>query len=180
MSTPAWLRRWQRESQQAWQRLAPRERRLVSVGGIVLALVLVWLMLFEPAWNTVQRWRAALPELNAQAAQLDTILAEVRELQRNQGHGLEVGPELTASLEDSLERAGLADRTTLAEPGAGTWTVTLDQAPVAATLTWLQTLPFELRLRASAIDLARAEGPDGRQLAGRLSGEITLSAGAEP
>lgn len=171
---PAWWQRLQRDSQQAWQRLAPRERTLVSLGGLVVGLAIVWLLLFEPAWNTVQRWRTTLPQLNAQAAQLDAILAEARELQRSAGAGQLPLAEVGAAITESLQRAGLASTASVTQTEPERWQVTLEQAPVGATLGWLQTLPFELRLPATEVLLERAAGPDGRRLAGRLSGHIIV------
>lgn len=177
---PSWWPRLHRETTTAWQRLAPRERRLLSLGGVVIALAFIWLVLFEPAWTTVRRLEASLPQLHAQSAQLDAILLEARELQRlGGGQGLPAD-QMLDEISASLERAGLAGVSLLsADKPQGPWEVIVESAPVAATLQWMQSLPFELRLRVLELDLQRAQGPDGRQLAGRLSGRLLLDTAQE-
>ncbi|MGE4337319.1 MAG: type II secretion system protein GspM [Pigmentiphaga sp.] len=181
-AAPAWWLGLRRQWDQSWQRLAPRERRLVALAATVAGLAIVWLLLFEPAWQSVNRWRSALPQLSAQAAQLDAILREARDLQRQAGKGQADASGMAEALDDSLLRAGLADVATLSQPAADRWTVALEHAPVVPTLEWLQTLPFELRLQAEGASLQRSADADGRLLAGRLSGEIQLllPAGAAP
>ncbi|MCK9509902.1 MAG: type II secretion system protein M [Pigmentiphaga sp.] len=181
-AAPSWWLGLRRQWDRSWQRLAPRERRLVILAAAVAGLALVWLMLFEPAWQAVNRWRSALPQLSAQAAQLDAVLRETRELQRQAGRGQADASGMAGALEESLLRAGLADVATLSQPAADRWSVALEQAPVLPTLEWLQALPFELRLQAEGVSLQRSADADGRVLAGRLSGEIQLRlpAGAAP
>lgn len=171
---PAWWPRLQREAQQSWSRLAPREQRLLGLCGVVVLLAIVWLVLFEPAWNTVRRLNTAMPQLHAQSAQLDAILSEARELQ-GQADRQGITQDLPQEITTSLQRAGLAGFSRLAdESNNGPWRIELEAAPVAATFGWLQSLPFELRLRATELALQRAVGPEGRQLAGRLNGYLVI------
>lgn len=158
-----------------WQRLAPRERRLVSLAATVVAAAAVWLLLLEPALKTVTRLQATLPALRAQAAQVDVIIAEAQGLSREAGIGATLAPS-TAALTDSLRRAGLIDTATLDALDSRTWEVGFAQTPMEPILLWLRDLPFELRLRATRADLGRSAGDDGKPVAGLVSGAVTLSA----
>ncbi len=170
----AWTSARQRASRE-WQRLAPREQRLVSLAALVAGAALLWMLAFEPAWNSVQTLRDRLPQLRAQSAQLDTILTEIRELQAGTTSGALPVAEVPAALEDSLRRAGLDATATVSQATPDTWDVHLNEAPVSPVLQWLQTLPYELRLATPQVELARAENAEGRQLAGRLTGRIVVA-----
>ena len=43
---------------QRWQLTTPRERRIVIAGAVLLAVVVVWLLLFDPARAGRHRVRA--------------------------------------------------------------------------------------------------------------------------
>jgi general secretion pathway protein M len=63
-----------------WQALAPRERRLLALGGGVVALFILWLLFIAPAWHTVREAPAKLDHLDAQLQQMQRLAAEGREL----------------------------------------------------------------------------------------------------
>src|SRR5690606_41127517 len=60
-----------------WRALSGRERRLVGVAAIALALGGLWLLGVEPALRQVVRWEAEIPKLRSQAQALEQVLAEV-------------------------------------------------------------------------------------------------------
>lgn len=162
-------------STRAWQRLAPREQRMLTLAGVVVLAALLWLVAFEPAWKSVNTLQHRLPQLRAEAAQLDSILVEIRELQAGTTGGTLTTAEVPPALADSLRRAGLEANTSINQTSPESWEVSLHEAPVAPVLDWLQTLPFELRLNTPVVALARSEGPEGQVLAGRFSGHIVVN-----
>ncbi|HET9643377.1 MAG TPA: type II secretion system protein GspM, partial [Burkholderiaceae bacterium] len=52
LALPPRLAAWQAPLRARWQAMAPRERRLVLVCGIVLLLGLLWLVALQPALRT--------------------------------------------------------------------------------------------------------------------------------
>lgn len=171
---PPWLLQARRTAAGHWARLAPRERRLVSLAAAVAGLTLVWLLLLEPALQATQRLRQSLPALRAQAAQVDAVVREARTLQR-QGGGAATPQALQSDLEASLAMAGLTDVASIAALEPGQWQVTVQQAPAQALIQWLQSLPFELRIQASHVTLHRPTRDNGAVLSGMLSGTVTLA-----
>lgn len=167
-----WLR-LQRNASVQWQRLAPRERRLVTLAALVTGAAIIWLVLFEPAWNTLQRVRTELPSLRGQAAQLDTILAESRALQQRVGTAGTATPGEEA-ITGSLTRAGLQAHMVVTHEANG-WLVTLEQAPIEPTLMWLRDMPAELRLEAAHAALQRPAGDQGQTITGVVTGTILLA-----
>jgi len=176
---PEWLDQTQRNAGLYWQRLAPRERRLVRLAAVVVAAALIWLVLLEPAIETTNRLRTNLPTLRAQAAQVEVVIAEARELGRQAGTGATFAPSTTA-LVGSLRRAGLEATTTVIALDAVNWEITFAGASMEAILLWLRDVPFELRLRATEADLSRSPGEDGQPVAGLVSGTATLAAAESP
>lgn len=173
-AAPAWWTQARGQGARHWQRLAPRERRLVSWAGAVATIALVWVFAVEPAWQTVTRLGTGLPALRAQAAQVDALLAEARTLQGATAGGIATDT-LPAELADSLRRAGLADTVRLSETDGDTWTARVDAAPIAPLMTWLQDLPFVLRVQPVGVALSRPAGDDGRPQSGVVSGDIELA-----
>ncbi|AIY43764.1 General secretion pathway protein M [Collimonas arenae] len=72
---------------QAWDRIATpagaywaqrnqRERRLLSVAGVVILLAIIYLLLLDPALNGRSRLQKDLPALRQQAAELQSLTAK--------------------------------------------------------------------------------------------------------
>jgi len=80
MALPASLAQWQAPLRARWQAMATRERRLVSIAGVVLVLFLAWLLLLQPALRTVREAPAKLDRLDTQLQEMQRLAAESREL----------------------------------------------------------------------------------------------------
>ena len=65
---------------QKWAAMAPRDRRVLVIAGVFLLVILVWQLLFEPAWQGTRRLQKTLPALRADVAKMDRMAAEVGEL----------------------------------------------------------------------------------------------------
>jgi general secretion pathway protein M len=63
-----------------WRALAPRERRLLSVLGVLLAVLLVWLIAVRPALRTLREAPVEIDRLEAQLQRMQRLAAEAREL----------------------------------------------------------------------------------------------------
>jgi general secretion pathway protein M len=64
----------------AWQGLMPRERRLLILGGVALAVLLSWWWVIDPAIKVRKNMRQQLPELRAQSMQMRMLAQEVATL----------------------------------------------------------------------------------------------------
>jgi general secretion pathway protein M len=70
-----------RESAQAhWSRLAPRERRLVTVAGALLGVCLLWFLAVAPAWRTLREVPPQREALEQQLQQMQALAAEAQTL----------------------------------------------------------------------------------------------------
>ena len=136
---------------QRWQALDARERRGVVLAASVVLLALLWWLAIAPVIPT---WRSAPAEhrrLDAQIARMQSLQTEARQLQSattltaNQARQ-QLESSMTQQLGTSAKLAVLGERAT----------VTLTNAPAAATQQWLaqvranaHAIPVELRLSAN-------------------------------
>jgi general secretion pathway protein M len=64
----------------AWQGLMPRERRLLMLGGVALAVLLSWWWVIDPAIKMRKKMQQQLPELRAQSMQMRVLAQEAATL----------------------------------------------------------------------------------------------------
>jgi len=160
-----------------WRRMTVREQRLVLALCLLAGLALIYLMLIQPAWRTLDRHAQELPGLRAQAARVDALVQESLALggQRN----ARIAPQaLQNELAASLTRAALGGAytvTALEEPDAHRWQIGLTEVTAAALFDWMGNAPSQLRLTLIQVDLTRAVGTSGKALPGKASGTLVLT-----
>jgi general secretion pathway protein M len=161
----------------AWQQRSARERRLLSVAALLLAALLLWRIGLRPALDTIRHARQQLPVLQAQAAQLSTVIIEAQALGR-QRIGTLPADATAQALQEGLHGAGLDGVSQFsALPGAAAgkaqWRVSFTRAPAGRVMAWLAGLPAIAQVQVGALGLARSV-VDGRERPGLLSGEVML------
>jgi len=159
----------------AHQRLAPRERRLVTAAAVLGGGALLFLLAIEPAWKSMRALQAELPALRVQAATVADLASRARALQRGASAGPAALPA-DAEVEASLQQTGMAaDQWAIERRDAGSLTLRFDAASAASALGWLDSAPRDWRLTLSELALVRPRDADDRRLPGRLSGTAVLS-----
>ncbi|MPT28462.1 MAG: type II secretion system protein M [Achromobacter sp.] len=163
-------------ARQRYQALAPRERRLVTGTGLLLALALVFTLLVEPALDTARTLREELPRLRGQAALVADLTTQAAALRKHAAAPATALPT-AADLGASLARAGLpADRWTLEPPGQGdSVTLAVTELPASALLRWLEDSTADWGLAVRQVALTRATNANGRPLPGLVNGRVTLA-----
>lgn len=160
------MNKWRQVRSQAqvfWSGLALREKRLLIGAALVLASLLTWLVLVQPALKKIEYWQAETPKLRAQAAALQVLLQDVAAPR----HGDE------AALRQALDGAGLQGHYQLQALDAGGWRLTLENAPADAVVSWLLGNPHSFSLEVSEARLQRA--PDAvDNSAGTVSGTVRM------
>jgi general secretion pathway protein M len=140
-----------------WRGLGARERRMVGLAGAVVIAALVYLVLFEPAWQARKKLAQELPQLQSQLAQVKGLGAQAR--------SLKAAPAVTDSpsvlktqIEDSLSAVSL--RSTLKQINATSDTIELRfaDAPFAQWWPWLEAALRETRLRVVDASITRDAG----------------------
>ncbi|QHF44525.1 general secretion pathway protein GspM [Pseudomonas sp. S35] len=160
------MNKWHRvrdQTQVFWNGLALREKRMLVGVGLVLASLLTWLILVQPALKKIDYWQTETPKLRAQAAALQVLLQDV------------AAPRLAdeAALRQALDSAGLQGHYQVQALDSGGWRLTFDKAPADAVVGWLLGNPRSFSLEVSEARLQRA--PDAVDTsAGTVSGTVRM------
>jgi general secretion pathway protein M len=172
---PEWASQASRTGAAHWRRMSPRERRLAGLTGAVGMMTVAWLVALQPALQTVERLDAVLPRLRADAARLDAVIQEARQLGTASMPWTAPAARTPQALRETLVQARLGEAATVAVAAADRWTVSLDRAPVQEVLAWLLDLPSVLHLQTRGASLRRPVDEQGRMLSGVVSGTITVA-----
>ena len=160
------MNKWLRVRGQAqvfWAGLAQREKRLLIGAGLLLASLLTWLVLVQPAMKKIAYWQAETPKLRAQAEALQVLLQDV------------AAPQVADdnALRQALDGAGLHGHYQLQTLDPGAWRLTFDNAPADAALGWLLGNVRTFSLEVSEARLQRAEDAVDNS-AGTVSGTVRM------
>jgi general secretion pathway protein M len=160
------MNRWLRlrtRAQVFWSGLALREKRLLIGAGLVLASLLTWLVLVQPALKKIDYWQAETPRLRAQAEALQVLLQDVAAPRQAD----------EAALRQALDGAGLQGHYQVQALDAGGWRLTFDNAPADAVVGWLLGNPRSFSLEVSEARLQRAADAVDNS-AGTVSGTVRM------
>ena len=157
------MNKWTRQLRLFWNGLALREKRMLSGVGVLLAGLLTWLILIQPALKKIDYWQAETPKLRAQAEALQVLL---------QGFAAPRQAD-EATLRQALDSAGLQGHYQLQAQAPGGWHLTFDNAPADAVVDWLLGNPRSFSLEVSAARLQRA-GDAVDNSAGTVSGTVRM------
>lgn len=151
-----------------WQRLAPRERQLLSVAGALAVVALLWFVAIAPAWRTLREVPAQREALEAQLQQMQGMAAEAQALRA-------VPPvppdQAQAALTAAAQRLGAQGK--LVPQGAQRMVLTLQGASSAQLAAFLGEARAGARARVLEATLNQT-GP------GSYDGSLILGLGGNP
>lgn len=156
---------------QWWNGLSRRERGATVLAALVAGLGALYLGAIEPAWRTRVRLGQSLPEMRAQALELDALAAEAKRL-RTRTRSVASPGEARAAAARLAAQHGIA-ASALRDEGGERLVLTLRRADAARVLAWAKDASTTLPLRVVAARIVRA-GP------GLVDADITLVAVAAP
>jgi len=126
--------------QNAWAGLAPGERRLILAGGVLLALIFAYLLLWMPLQKQLKQLRVSVPEERAQLARMRTQAATVKTLRTRSGRGTASGAPLSV-VEQSATTRGLRGLITRLEPDGNMGVqVTIEGVSFDTLIGWIAEL----------------------------------------
>lgn len=143
---------------QFWSERAPREKAILAAGAALVLIAVLYLLAIEPAATGIARLERALPHTRAQAAKLDALLGEVKNL-KSRAQVATVSPqEARGAIEKSLAAAGLkaARIVPLAD---GDLQLTFANVPYATWAAWLARTERELGARATGVNATATSTP---------------------
>jgi general secretion pathway protein M len=148
----------QREFQQYWSERAPRERRILTLGALFLVLVALYFILVGPAVSGIDRLQRLLPQTRAQAAELEALVAEAKNLRGLPPAAAPGSADARAAISASLEAAGL--QTAHSVPVAnGDLHLSFLNVPFSKWATWLAAAERTLGVRTVAVTVKATATP---------------------
>lgn len=157
----------QRQLQQFWSERAPRERRILTLGALFLALLVLYFLLIAPAANGIDRLQRLLPQTRDQAAELEALVAEAKNLRSLPPVGSAGTADARAAVGNSLQTAGLPPAHNVPAPN-GDMHLSFVDVPYSKWVTWLATAEKTLGVHAVAVTVKAAAAPGNTDI------ELTL------
>ncbi|CEA02136.1 Type II secretion system protein M [Pseudomonas saudimassiliensis] len=146
-----------------WAGLAPRERIVLAGGAMLLVLVVLWLMIWEPLAQKREQLRADISALTADLSWMEQVASQVKRRAAQQGsasNGAAAGGSVLTLVEVSARAAGLRESLERVQPegqGARLW---FNETSFDGLLRWLAELEQRHGLQISqlAVDAGTAPG----------------------
>jgi general secretion pathway protein M len=155
---------------QEWFRsLAPRERLLVSVGSVVVAITILYLGIWEPLSKAHSKRELDLASSQALAQRLEAIAVIVQKSQANGGGAvINTGASLLSTVDQVSKSGTLGKPLTRIQPeGDNEVKVWIDGVSFEALVRWISELESRYGISIQTADLDRDTLPG--QVNARLS-----------
>lgn len=145
---------------QRWRSLAPREQRALALGVVALALILGYLLLWDPLAQSRETWRIRAAAAQADLAWMRTVAPQVQAARASQpALAAADGRSLLARVDASARDAGLGAVLLRVEPvSAGQVRVQFQRAGFDALMRWLETLAAQYGTRVTELSATRSDG----------------------
>ena len=136
--------------------LSAREQRLLTVGLWFVGASVVWFVLIEPAWLTIQKAERSLPLTVEKAGTALQLAGEIKQLKDARPQGVMVDGPLKDALKQQLDQRQWGEKSTLSVVDDGVVTVTAQDLPVADALAWLEGVEKMAELKSLEITKTQA------------------------
>lgn len=156
-----------------WANLGPRDRRILTIGGIFLAVLLPWWLVWLPLTERVERMERSVSAQNADLAWMQAAAERVRGAHAG-ATPADRGDQSALSVIDRTAREGpLTGTVRRVQPeGTDTVRVWMEDAPFDDLILWLSILEtrYGLRVTSLVVDRQPAEG--------RVNARLSLEGGS--
>ena len=145
-----------------WQNLQVREQRLLMAGGALLALLLVYALIWAPLVGGIGKLETSVAQQRETLAWMQKAAAEVKALRAASGRrsaGLG-GRSLLAVVDQTARAAGLGGALKRVQPqGDDSVRVQMESASFDAMMRWLRNLLTQNGVFVTTITVERADAP---------------------
>lgn len=163
------LDQWQARAREALEQLQPRERLLVLAGAGVLAVLILYLGIWEPLVRAHHQRGEALETSRALAARIELAAGLAQGSQRG---GVDRSAPLLSVVDQSSRGQTLGKTPTRLQPdgnGERAVKVWFDDLPFDNSLRWLAELETRYGIQVSSAEIDQGSGP------GLVNARFTLS-----
>jgi len=144
-----------------WQGLPGRDRRMLEVGGIVVALLLAWAFVWHPLTRAREQLRARVERQRGDLVWMRRASAELVAQRANGARGQvdRQGKSLFALADVTARGAGLAGALKRVEPsGPKSVRVSFETANFDALIGWVDGLGRDYGVQATDLSADRVDG----------------------
>jgi general secretion pathway protein M len=139
---------WIKPLQSRWERLASRDRQIAGAVAGVMAIALLYLLVWSPLQRSLARLRLDVPNEHAQLQRMREMSEQVSRMRREAPAPLVTG-SLLPTVEQSATAHGLRAAFTRLDPeGSNGVRIQVDGAPFNALIGWLADAQKQYALRA--------------------------------
>ncbi|TDP40172.1 general secretion pathway protein M [Idiomarina aquatica] len=144
--------------QQRWAQFAPREQRLLSALAVVLAIAVLYFVIWQPSY---QARLNAEQRLQGQQQQLQWVKQNLGRYQARVQSSEASAPQASGSLTQRLNQAADANDIRLAriQPQGEGVVISVDEANFDRVLAFVAQLEQQYQLQISTLDVARLDTP---------------------
>lgn len=154
-----------------WTSRPPRERRILAIGGVAAAVLLLWALVWHPLGRHREDLALRVEGEREQLMRVDRAVAELGGLHATglQARADREGKSLLALADATARGAGLEPALRRVEPGAGgSVRVSLEYASFDELVAWLEGLARDYGIQASDFSADRVDG------VGLVNARVTL------
>jgi general secretion pathway protein M len=144
-----------------WNGLQARERRMLGVGGAVVAVLLGWALVWYPVVHARADLDRRVASQREDLAWMRQASGEARQLRAQGTHGRaeRQGKSLLALADVSARGAGLAGALKRVEPAGGkSVRLNFEVADFDALMNWLDALAHDYGVQATDLSVDKVEG----------------------
>lgn len=152
--------RWLEFKKTAWDKRPAQERRLLGITSVVLAPVVVYFLLWQPAHDAVAKLNKSLPTLRMQATVVKRQAAEVGALKQRSQPAMLTPTAMKLAIENSAVSFQLRNSIEAldgVEPNGVR--ITFSSVPYAKWLSWMRNLQQEQHIRVDTLNVAALQNP---------------------
>jgi len=146
--------RWQEFKKSAWDKRPAQERRILGLAAVVLAPVVFYFLLWQPAHDAVAKLEKALPLMRMQTALLKREAAEVETLRQRAQPALLNSAAMKTAIENSaasFQLRGAIESLESMEPNGVR--MALSSVSYANWLGWMRSLQRDQHIRVDTLSV---------------------------
>ena len=157
-----------------WAGLSPRDQRVLKLGGIALAAILAWLLVWEPLREARDAARLRVAAAVTDLATMRAAAPQLRALDDTAAPAVRDGRSLLALVDATARASGVGEALLRVEPVAGGQVrVYFESASFDALVVWLEELEARQGVRTGDVSINRAAG------VGRVDARMSLDRSGE-
>jgi general secretion pathway protein M len=138
-----------------WDERNPREKRLLSIGGLVVVLVVFYSMLISPAMDGVAAIRGSLPAMKHDLAAMEGQAEEAKRLAGAAQAVSPTGDSLNSAIQSSLSDRGLS--ATKVQMAGNAVDIELKNVSFGAWVRWLDDMRKQMKLHVTQAQIKPTE-----------------------